>query len=194
MRAFSLFALLLLVVTIMACGGTPPSPDEQKLAELDIPDWYTAPPTDPNYLFEAATATSRDMQLAVDKCKTSARTGLAEQYQVKVQGLKKRFREETGMNEDSELLESFTAVEKSVVSEVMNGTRVKNQKIAVENGLYRAYILMEYPIGKANQLLMEKMKSNQNLYTRFRATQAFEELDKEMKEYEEFQKEQGMIR
>ncbi len=193
MRILSLFALVLFVVSIMACGSTPPEVDPE-LEALDIPVWFTSPPTDPNYLFEPSTATSRDMQLAVDKCKTSARTGLAEQYQVKVQGLKKRFREEVGLNEDSELLESFTAVEKSVVSEVMNGTRVKEQKISVENGLFRAYILMEYPIGKANALLMEKMKSNQNLYTRFRASQAFEDLDKEMKDYEEFQKDQGMIR
>jgi len=39
----------------------------------------------------------------------------------------------------------------------------------------------------AYQALMAKIRANQNLYTRFRATEAFEELDKELKAYEERQ-------
>ena len=194
MRIVSFFLLGLFIVSMMACGGNPPAVGTPEATVVDIPVWYNEPPMDPNYLFEVSSATSRDMQLAVDKAKTSARTGLAEQYEVKVQGLKKRFREEVGLNEDSELLEQFTAAEKQIVSTVMNGTRVKNQKIVVESGLYRAYILMEYPIGAANAALMEQLKSNQNLYTRFRATQAFDELNDEVEKYEQYKKEQGMIR
>jgi hypothetical protein len=76
----------------------------------------------------------------------------------------------------------------------MNGTRVKNQDIKVENGIYRSYVLMELPLGAANAALMQQIRNNENMYTRFRATQAFDELETEVEKYEQFKKEQGMIR
>ena len=45
----------------------------------------------------------------------------------------------------------------------------------------RVYVLMTLPIGSANQALMSKLKANEHLYTRFRASQAFEELDADIK-------------
>ena len=41
------------------------------------------------------------------------------------------------------------------------------------------------PIGEANKALMDRIKANKRLYTEFRATKAFEELDEEIKKYEE---------
>ena len=54
----------------------------------------------------------------------------------------------------------------------------------LEEGSIRTFVLMSLPIGAANQALMAKLKANEHLYTRFRATQAFEELDAEIKAYE----------
>ena len=50
---------------------------------------------------------------------------------------------------------------------------------------------MEMPIGQANKELMSKIKANQNLYTRFRATQAYKELDEEIEKFEAWKREQG---
>ena len=101
--------------------------------------------------------------------------------EVKMNNLTQNFGEEVGEGDDSELLQTFTSVTKSVASQTLNGSRVVESKVLVESGIYRAYVLMSLPIGEANRQLMQEIRENKNLYTRFRATQAFEELDKELK-------------
>ena len=52
------------------------------------------------------------------------------------------------------------------------------------------YEKMEMPIGEANLAFVEKLRAQERLYTRFRATRAFEELDQEVQEYEEWKRQQ----
>jgi len=185
-----LYALACLAALILAgCGSRStnltPSPTEDTIK--NIPDWFLKLPTDPDYLFAGGSMTSRDMQVALTKAKTAAQTDLAQQLETRLGNLTKQFQEEVGADEDSELLQQFTSATKAVTNQTLNGARVDKQKIFPEQGIYRAYVLMSLPIGQANQALMAKIRANQNLYTRFRATEAFEELDKELKAYEERQ-------
>ena len=48
--------------------------------------------------------------------------------------------------------------------------------------------LMELDKGAAKQALMDKVKADANLYTRFRASQAFTDLDAEIKKIEDAKK------
>jgi len=171
-------------VALVGCGGAQktnltPSAREQTVEQ--VPDFYLNPPTDPSFLFATSSATSRDLQMSLDKAKTAGRVELAKQMEVKMNNLTQNFGEEVGEGDDSELLQTFTSVTKSVASQTLNGSRVVESKVLVESGIYRAYVLMSLPIGEANRQLMQEIRENKNLYTRFRATQAFEELDKELK-------------
>lgn len=186
----SAILLGMFAIFMIGCGGGGPETTEEKQLST-LPDWYVNVPQDPNFLFSAATATSRDMQLAVDKAKQQARLDVASQLDVKIKGLTKKFDEEVGLNEDSELLASFTQASKSVVSTTLQGSRVDKQEILTEGSLFRAYVLMQLPWGDARAEMLSKIKNTQNLYTRFRASQAFNELDKEVEEYENWKKEQG---
>ena len=60
-----------------------------------------------------------------------------------------------------------------------------------EKNIFRTYVLIEMPIGEANEQLMNKIKANQNLYTRFRASQAYKELDDEIEKFEQWKRDQG---
>lgn len=184
-----------LAVSSTACAAkqpdlTPPPPAQQQAA-LAVPGWYTKMPQDPNYLFASAAATSRDLQTAVDKAELDGRNKLAQQLEVKFSGLAKRFKEETGVADSSEFLESFTQSYKAVVSQVLNGSRAREQEVRPEGQIYRAFVLVEMPIGPANAQLMQKIRQNQAMYTRFRASQAFADLDKEVEKYEESKKQAG---
>lgn len=184
MRAVSLLGRLILVIAVgafLGCASTP-----EKTVEK-LPDWFLSPPTDPDYLFAAATSTSKNMQLAINKAKTQAQTSLAQQLEVRLGNLTKQFQEEVGTGEDSELLEQFTSATKVVTKQTLNGARTDQQELIPEKGIYRAYVLMSLPIGAANQLLMDKVKANDKLYTRFRATKAFDELNKELEAFEKDQ-------
>ena len=186
----SLLAVMFIALWLVGCGGgssatvTPPA--------TDVPDWFTNPPSDPNFLFSPRTAASQDLQLAIDKASTDARVDIGRQLEVRVQGLQKKFEEEVGKGNDSQLLAQFTQASKTVVSTTLNGSRVKSQKTLPEGNGYRAYVLMQYPVGAAADAFLQSMKKDDKTYTRFRATETFKELDDEAQKFEEFKKCRGM--
>ncbi len=183
----SLLASLMFVV-LVGCGG---SKSMQSADTGDIPDWFTNGPQDPNFLYAANTQASQDLQLAIDKAVTGARSEIGRQVEVKLQGLQKKFSEETGTGNDAQLLQMFTQAEKTVVSTSLTGSRVKYQKQVKDGQLWRAYVLVEYPIGAANTALMQQLKSNEQMYTRFRASESFKELQDEVDKYEKWKQEQS---
>ena len=177
-----------IAIVLIGCGGGPKS--LESASECDVPDWYSTVPQDPNYLFAARTAVSQDMQLAIDKAMTDGRAEIGRQTELKIQGLQKRFDEEVGVNADAQLMSQFTQANKTVVSTSLSGSRVKEQLTCKDGDLYRSYVLVEYPIGAAHEALMQQIKKNNEMYTRFRASQAFKDLDSEVQKYEQWKKEQ----
>lgn len=190
MRSLTGFVVgMCVAVLAIGCGGG--SKALQETSEGEVPEWFTNVPQDPNYLFAVNTATSRDLGLAMDKAITGARAEIARQMEVRVSGLQKRFDEEVGIGEDSQLMQMFTQATKTVVSQALNGSRTRYQKQVKDGNLWRAYVMVEYPIGAANQALMEQIKKNQEMYTRFRASEAFQELEDEVEKYEQWKKQQS---
>lgn len=189
----SLLVALSLVSLGAACGGgtssavaTAAGPSPVNVNRL--PDWFTNVPTDANTMYAATTAESRDLQLAINKGVTDGRNNLAQQMEVKFEGLSKRFQEETGLGADAQLIDQFTQAYKGIVSQTINGSRAAKQEIVNTPAGYRAYVLVELPIGQASQALMQRVRANEQMYTRFRASQAFDELQKEVERYEAAQR------
>ena len=185
MRTLISFAFISIVaLTLVGCspgtsGGT---------STGEIPEWYTNVPKDPNVFFATSAQVSADMQLAVDKATSAARTELGRMVELKISGLQKRFTEETGTANNSQLLDMFSQASKNVVSASLSGTKESKKKIVKDGTNWRAYVLVEYPIGAASEALMQQIKTNEQMFTRFRAAKTFEELDKEVKDYEEAKK------
>lgn len=181
-------ALFVLVAGVLAagCGGAPAT--LQTADEGDIPGWYNKPPQDSNYVYGVNTANSQDLQLAYDKATAGARAEIGRQVDLKVSGLQKRFEEETGVGQDAQLMQQFTQATKTVVSTSLSGTRVKEKLHFKDGNIYRAYVLVEYPVGAANEALLQAIKKNEQMYSRFRASQAYKDLDAEAKKYEDAKK------
>lgn len=179
---------VLAAILAVGCGGSrqqvgiTPRATQETLE--NVPGWYINLPSDPNYLFATGTATSRDMQLARDKAGDAARMEIAKQIETKFDGLSKRFQEEVGTGEDAQYLDMFTQATKAVVSQVLSGVSIDKTEIKNEQGLFRAYVLVKMPIGATSQALLNRLKQQEQLYTRFRATQVFEELEKETQKFE----------
>lgn len=158
----------------------------------NLPKWYKNPPDNTDeFIYGRGMNVSRDLQIAVDGAAEAGRLEIARTVEVRFQGVTKRFSEETGLAEDSELLKEFSQTTKSVVSQVMVGSTTDKNEILNDHGLYRIYALMKLPLGEANTALMNQIKANQNMYTRFRATEAFEDLQKDCDSYEKFKAQQA---
>jgi len=182
------FSPLLLGASLLACGHPPAKTDVYPPASREVlrnlPGWFAKPPADDKFLYGPATAVSRDLQIAINKAETEGRNGIAQQLEVKYGALNKRFAEEVGRDGGSQILDQYTQVYKGTVSQVLYGSRAKQQTLRTEGGVYRAFVLMELPIGEMSKKLMEQIRAQEQLYTRFRATEAFKELDAEIERYE----------
>ena len=179
----AVLALALATVWSSGCGGpknTTLTPSPSKKVIEDIPDWFTDLPEEDDRLFDAASATSRDLQVAIKKATADARLGLAGQLGTYLANHTKNFQEEVGLQEDSALLTQFSSATKEVVEQTLVGSKAERQEVLPEGNIYRVYVLMSLPLGEANQALMERIKANDELYTRFRATEAFADLEREL--------------
>ena len=76
------------------------------------------------------------------------------------------------------------------MSDSLTGSHQSKQELSREGPVYRAYVMMEMPIGEANARLVSQIRAQQQLYTRFRATEAFQELDDMVDEYEDWKERQ----
>jgi len=127
---------------------------------------------------------SRNTSIAIKKAKLEARKNLAQAVQIKIKNLEKAFVEEVGEANGSEMNELFSSATKQITSQELHGTVPKMQKYDTDDdGITTAYILMVLN----PDIIDESLKANNNtkkLYERFRASKAFDELDKEIKEFE----------
>ncbi len=179
--------LLVLALSAAACGGRVHTEGSQASSAplRSMPGWYRKPPkADDQWIFAPATATSADLQLALNRAQTDGRVAIATQLEVKYSALSRRIAEETGVGRDAQLLNEYEQTYKSVVSQVLIGSRAREQQFNLEDGVYRAWVLMELPVGEASRKLLEQIKQQEQLYTRVRASDAYRELNAEVEKYE----------
>lgn len=137
---------------------------------------------------------SRTVHLALDKAKTRGRTELAHIMETKVDSLKKDFSEEIGSADGSELNELFSAASKHVAHQILRGSVPKDLKYDTKNNMTTAWALMVVDPKVIADAFANQKNSARHLYTRFRASQAFAELDAEVKKFEDFKaKDAGMM-
>ena len=135
-------------------------------------------------------ADSQNTQTAIARAKMDARKNLAQAVHIKIENLEKAFVEEIGEASGSEMNELFSSATKQITVQSLQGTHPLEIKYSSEKDVTTAYVLMALN----PEIIDASLKHNnaKHLYERFRASQAFEELDKEIKEFEAAERE-GML-
>ena len=182
MKLIKMLLAAVFLMSLIACGGGDKLVKKESKPDTCAPDWFSKHPTDPNHFFAVKTATSTEMQLALNKAEAAARGGISKQIEAHVKTLEKKFTEEVGGTENTELNQHFLTVIKIVSKTTLVGSKVTESKVCNENNGYRAYVLVDYPIGAANKALVEQIKKDKILYERFRANQGYKELEQETKD------------
>lgn len=134
--------------------------------------------------------TSMRQDLAKKKAVTDALGNLAQVFNTKVQRLQRSFQEEIGSTNDSEINEAFSTVTKTLTSQVLRGATPKKVKYMrnKETGQITAAVVVAIDPKTLNQAILDELQNKKpQLYQRFRATKAYEDLKKEMEEYEKQQ-------
>lgn len=190
MKRMSMMLVLLMTALLIAgCGGHKAATTTQKATDdviKSVPEWFPKPPDDPNYFFGTGTATSRDMQVARDKATNAAMMQITQAIETKFEGLRKMFQEEVGTADESQYLEQFSQATQAVVSQVVNGMEMVDSEYKNEDGVFRSYVWYQVPVGASAEALMSRIRQQEQMYTRFRSSETFQELQKEVDEFEEF--------
>ena len=96
-----IFPYLIIIILVTACTGYSPntsSAPSNKLEKIDIPNWYSNPPKESNYIYGTATATSKDLQLAIDKATDVAKLDISMSIEVKLEARIQSILEELVIN------------------------------------------------------------------------------------------------
>jgi len=154
--------------------------EEVKSVVSEAPDWYIKPPQDEQKIFAPGTATSGDLQLAMDESALAAKRTLADSLKGLLSGKMKQFVSESGTGDavPSKEVESVTT---DVITEVnVAGYHQVNAKVIPEGTQYRAYVLLEYSVAQVSRDLADRVKQDPNLETKLRASKAFEDLERDI--------------
>lgn len=180
-------AHLILAALFAGCSSTP----EAKKAEAQRPLFNDFQKLSTKTIESGGIAVvgigeSKSLELALNKAKTRGRVELAQMLETKIEALQKDFVEETGLAEEAQILAQFSSTAQAITSQQIQGSVAKELKYEILDGTVTAYALMELD----PKLIMNQLEKEKELYTRFRATKAFENLDTEIKEYEAYKKAQ----
>ena len=192
-------ALLLSLLYLVGCGSKPPAPTPatrpvdmpsqgqaaRPQTPMDVPEWFgNTPEEDDEYLYATGEATSRKMNIAIQKATQQARMNLGQQMSTKVQSLIENMTQEAGMDENVQVTEFYSEAAKSVSNQTLSGAKVlKKYPYMTSGGGYRAYVLMGLKKqafdNSAAKAITSKVNENKEeaMYAEFKKTQAFNRLE-----------------
>jgi hypothetical protein len=161
-RIISISLMVMLLGLVILCAGC--GPRSVDVTREDVTK-------QPGYVYGSGTGQSINEQLAIDSAKHNARLEIAEQVEARV----KQFLQEAGV-ESAVVSEAKTSV-------TLSGCKVLEEEVKKEGPIYQVYVRMEMPVEEADVALVAKVKANEDLHNRLKASQAFKELEREVKEY-----------
>lgn len=179
-RAITCGCCLGLMFIIAACS---PRPSNQIQQQIDrAPDWYTNPPEDTNdYLYTVSSAISARREVSRQIAETNARTSMAQKLETKVEALEKIFTEEVTGGTDSNYSQAFTLASQSITSTTLRGvTADQIEFVPTDDGQFECFIITRMPVGEARSALDNALSQDEELYIRFKESQAFQELQENL--------------
>jgi len=196
--------LLLSVLILAACSSVKPGSLEAIKAEKEeikkemaktldnTPKWYLTPPKDNTAVYEKAVARSRDMQMAVNKAHMLARAQLAIAIQGEINATMRLFMDEVGYNPDVSNNASIVTSQDALLVE-LPGVEQEDAKLLLEGDRYVAYVLIKYPVGEMNKIMVDRIHQNNALTAKLRASKAFTELERKV-ENEKFRQDKLILK
>ena len=181
------FTTLFLLNCGGASGGPDLSPDPTRKVMSNIPDWFLDTPKKEGFRYQAATATSQDLQLAINKATLDGASSLAAAIESVMEGYNKRVREENGLGGDSDILDRYSQTQGQIIATTLQDYEVVRKEILEEKSttqnIFRAYVLLEWDEGAAHQRLLNKIQADKEIYDAIRASELMNEMESKVEAY-----------
>ena len=181
--------LLAVIVMIAACSSNKKAENKPQGKpqgeEVYRPAWWaTQPETDFVCTYGQATKVSENASM--DAARNNALGEAAQYVEVLVNSMLKNYEEEAGVK-DPQVLALTQNVVKAVSSAKFTGVlmgKVETRKVNEPEGVrYKTWIQLKIPKDEINRKLADSIRNEEALYNQFKASQAFQELDKAVEKY-----------
>ena len=171
-------SMVVIGLLISARGGDSPKGPKR----VYQPDWYDVQ-DDPEYVNTFGKAEKVSENAAYNAAYANAMLQAAQYVESYVKGMVKNYNSESGV-ENPQVLASVEAVVKVVSNSKFANTMVtKRETIMTENNRYKTFVRVSIHKEAVNKNLVNQIKNEEALYNQFKASQAFEELEKEVEKY-----------
>ena len=153
-----------------------------KSATSQIPEWFKVLPKEDNIIYTVGSASSPDLQLAVDMATLNAKYTLADRINGKLDAMMKTFTSKIGSDDiDSSVLQEIEKVSKNVIASVdVAGYNPKEIEVYPSGTQYRAFVLLEYSDEEARKIIINRLRKDQMVYSKLKSTNAWKELEGEV--------------
>ena len=155
-----------------------------KSATSQIPEWFKVLPKEDNIIYTVGSASSPDLQLAVDMATLNAKYTLAARINGKLDAMMKTFTSKIGSDDiDSSVLSEVEKVSKNVIASVdVAGYNPKEVEVQASGTQYRAFVLLEYSDEEARKIIINRLRKDRMVYSKIKSTNAWKELEKSVNE------------
>lgn len=167
-------------------------PSRTQSTTVTAPRWFVnLPPDTENMMFAAATATSRDEQMAYDKARMLAERKLVETMTAQISSETKSFRQDQG----TAMLENFQQfIRKNARGELIGAQRVDSQT-SFDGHMYKVYVLIRLPLGDANSLQTQRSQMRLQREAEVRSRAAERSMDRnEQQNWQNQQQQEQQLR
>lgn len=162
---------------------------EEKEIQQSIPEWFIMLPSGTEeVMFVRGTAISDDLQLSIDAATNAGLRELGKKMNTRLASKTKETVRQANIGEKVTSKTEMNRISTIVVKEVtVKGYEVVETKmVSLDNGNYRTFILLKYPIGLAYKNYIDQLKKSDVLKADFKKienTKAFKELELYVSEF-----------
>jgi hypothetical protein len=183
----------LIILTVSSCGPKPGSTEAALKIRKDqieknnkkvttavdnIPQWCLSPPVSDFALAACGSGESASMNMAKSRAILRAKREIADMVNSMISARMNDFNKAIGMGSNEQVQEASEIVIKNTTIEAQligyKQTKIDAQSL---NGKYKFYVLLEYPLGEANQALLNQIKNDEVLSTQKNADKAMADLE-----------------
>ncbi len=171
--------LVLLVAGLFVLGACAGGSRSSGPREVFQPDWYNLQ-GNPEYVYTYGQAVRVNQNAAETAAYANAMQEAAQYVEAHVQGMVKNFMEESGYD-DPQVLQMTSQVTRVVADAQFSGTTVSERRsFVLDNGRYQTFVRVSIPKEAINRNLADQIRNEEALYNQFRASQSFQELDRQL--------------
>jgi len=172
--------LILITILLIALFGCSSNKNAVTGGNVSYPKWWNTQ-TEKDYICTYGMATKSSQTMSMDAAKANAMAEAARYVETEVNAMLKNYEEEAGVNNPQVLALTQNVVENishAKFGGVITGYIETYKDTVKGKTTYTTYIQMKIPKDEVNRNLIVNIKNEEALYNQFKASQAFQELER----------------